>query len=138
MPHAYEQPHFDAAVAAGPRTRHGAGAGRQVRDLDSHRLSRWSASVAAYEKSLLKGTARLRVTREGMARLAKLGAASVEQAAIAPADADRWQEVTLPVETFDFAAEQLLAMGPNVEVLAPPELRERLRELAGRVVALNG
>lgn len=73
-----------------------------------------------------------------MARLAKLGAASVEQAAIAPADADRWQEVTLPVETFDFAAEQLLAMGPNVEVLAPPELRERLRELAGRVVALNG
>ncbi|GAB6851019.1 helix-turn-helix transcriptional regulator [Paraburkholderia kururiensis] len=100
--------------------------------------SQWSASVAAYEKSLLKGTARLRVTREGMARLAKLGAASVEQAAIAPADADGWQEVTLPVETFDFAAEQLLAMGPNVEVLAPAELRERLRELAGRVVALNG
>lgn len=37
----------------------------------------------------------------------------------------------------DYAAEQLLSLAGHVQVLEPPELRERLRQLAARVVALN-
>jgi predicted DNA-binding transcriptional regulator YafY len=48
---------------------------------------------------------------------------------------DGWLEVTVPVEGLDTAAVQFLALGRHVEVLAPPELRARLRELAADVAA---
>jgi predicted DNA-binding transcriptional regulator YafY len=97
----------------------------------------WASSVAAFEKSLLKHVARLRLTQEGMTRLSRLGAAAVEQAQSAPPDDDGWQEVTLPVEQLDYAAEQLLGFAAHVQVLESPELRARLRRLAQRVAALN-
>lgn len=99
--------------------------------------SEWASSVATFEKSLLKHVARLRLTQEGMTRLSRLGAAAVEQAQGAPPDDDGWQEVTLPVEQLDYAAEQLLGFAAHVQVLEPPELRARLRRLAQRVAALN-
>ncbi|CAB3761687.1 helix-turn-helix transcriptional regulator [Paraburkholderia humisilvae] len=97
----------------------------------------WAGSVAAFEKSLLKHVARLRLTQEGMLRLARLGAAAVEQAQSMPPDDAGWQEVTLPVEQLDYAAEQLLGFADHVEVLDPPELRVRLRRLAHRIATLN-
>ncbi len=98
----------------------------------------WTAAVASFEKSLLKHTARLRLSPEGMTRLHKLGAAALEQAQIAPPDQrDGWQEVTLPVEQFNWTAEQLLGFAAHVEVLDPPELRERLRKLGEQIAALN-
>jgi predicted DNA-binding transcriptional regulator YafY len=98
----------------------------------------WTAAVASFEKSLLRHTARLRLSPEGMTRLHRLGAAAVEQAQIEPPSAqDGWQEVTLPVEQFGYAAEQLLGFAGHVEVLDPPELRERLCELGKRIAALN-
>lgn len=97
----------------------------------------WAGSVAAFEKSLLKNVARLRLSQEGMLRLSRLGAAAAEQAQSAPPDDDGWQEVTLPVEQFDYAAEQLLGFAGHVEVLDPPELRARLRRLAQHIATLN-
>jgi len=97
----------------------------------------WSSAVARFEKGLLFGMARLRVTQQGMARLHRLGAAAVEQAERGALSADGWQEVTLPVEQIDYAAEQLLGLAAYVEVLEPPELRERLRQLARRIARLN-
>jgi predicted DNA-binding transcriptional regulator YafY len=99
--------------------------------------SEWAAAVAGFEKSLLKNVARLRLTPEGVTRLARLGAAAVEQAQSAPPSDDGWQEVMLPVEHLDHAAEQLLGFAGHVEVLDPPELRSRLRRLAQRIAALN-
>jgi len=46
--------------------------------------------------------------------------------------------VTLPVESLEVAYSQLLALGPECEVLAPPELRARFRESALRTAALYG
>jgi predicted DNA-binding transcriptional regulator YafY len=98
----------------------------------------WNAAVAVFEKSLLKYTARLRVSPEGMTRLHRLGAAAVEQAQIMPpSGSDGWREVSLPVEQFSFAAEQLLGFASHVQVLEPPELRERLRTLGEQIAALN-
>ncbi|QDQ81977.1 WYL domain-containing protein [Paraburkholderia megapolitana] len=97
----------------------------------------WSAAVVAFERSLLKGMARLRVAPQGMVRLDRLGAAALDQARIGEPDARGWREVTLPVESPDFAAEQLLGLAGYVEVIEPRALRTRLRGLALRVAKLN-
>ena len=39
---------------------------------------------------------------------------------------DGWTRAVLPVESTEFALRQFLALGPEVEVLGPPELRARL------------
>jgi predicted DNA-binding transcriptional regulator YafY len=107
------------------------------RPLSFDLRSEWAGLVAAFEKSLLKNVARLRLTQEGMLRLGRLGAAALEQAQSAPPGDDGWQEVTLPVEQLDYAAEQLLGFAEHVEVLEPPELRARLRRLGQRIAKLN-
>ncbi|TDN63691.1 transcriptional regulator [Paraburkholderia sp. BL10I2N1] len=99
--------------------------------------AQWSSAVAAFEKGLLKGVAKLSLSPEGMKRLHRLGAVALEQARRGPFSDDGWQEVTIPVEGLVYAGEQLLSLGEHVQVLEPPELRERVRQLAERVVALN-
>ncbi|MGV2291671.1 WYL domain-containing protein [Trinickia sp. YCB016] len=96
----------------------------------------WLAAVERFERGLLKGAARLRVTDEGLSRLHRMGAAAVEQARVGES-VDGWREVTLPIEPVDFAAEQLLRLAGHVEVLEPVELRERLREVAEQIAVLN-
>ncbi|WP_455754676.1 WCX domain-containing protein [Streptomyces tubercidicus] len=44
--------------------------------------------------------------------------------------------VTLAVESADVAYAQLLALGPEGEILAPPELRARFTSAAHRTAAL--
>lgn len=97
----------------------------------------WTASVARFEQGLLTGTAKLRVTPEGMAQLERLGAAAFEQARSEPSAKAGWLDVMLPVEKIEQAAGQLLSLGACVEVLEPRELRERLRSLAQRIARLN-
>jgi predicted DNA-binding transcriptional regulator YafY len=50
-----------------------------------------------------------------------------------PADEHGWLEATFRLETIEAAAIDVLSLGPQVEVLEPPELR---REVAERVVAI--
>jgi predicted DNA-binding transcriptional regulator YafY len=45
-------------------------------------------------------------------------------------------ELTVPFENLEFAYRELLTFGRDVEVLDPPELRERIREAAEEVLAL--
>jgi predicted DNA-binding transcriptional regulator YafY len=45
-------------------------------------------------------------------------------------------EITVPFENVEFAYRELLTFGRDVEVLDPPELRERIRDAAEEVVAL--
>ena len=54
---------------------------------------------------------------------------------LAPADEHGWTVVSLRLETFESAGEYLLGLGPQVEVLEPPELRERVRQQAAAVSA---
>jgi predicted DNA-binding transcriptional regulator YafY len=52
------------------------------------------------------------------------------------ADAEGWWIATMPVgKTLWHAATELLRLGAEAEVLEPPELREKMAELAGAMAA---
>lgn len=55
------------------------------------------------------------------------------RAADAP-DAQGWARLSLPIENVEQAALALLGIGPEVDVLEPPALRVRVRELARQIL----
>lgn len=85
-----------------------------------------------FEAGLRPGIAELRLTPLGLKRLSQLGAYAQRAAETAPFDTDGIADVNLTIEHIEQAA--LLLLGPQVEVIAPLELRERLRALALEVV----
>ena len=102
-------------------------------DLASH----WAESIARFETGLSRGTATLRATERGLKRLRYLSAAvaeAVERAAPKP-DASGWCRVTIPIESVDMAALELLKVGAECEVLQPAELRVKIAATAREVAA---
>ncbi|WKX69911.1 YafY family protein [Streptomyces sp. XD-27] len=101
----------------------------------------WEERAAAFARSLLRTEVVLRLTPEGARRLPYTTDRTAGQDALAAAgdpDEQGRVTVTLPVETLEVAYAQLLALGPEAEVLAPPELRERFARAAARSAALYG
>ncbi|MEP7297956.1 MAG: YafY family protein [Burkholderiales bacterium] len=90
----------------------------------------WAESTKRFEAELYRDTALLRVTPRGMKVLRNLGQALADAAdRSARDDAEAgWQRVTIPIETIEHAAGQLLRLGPDAEVLRPAALRQRLAE----------
>ncbi|MDZ4112262.1 MAG: WYL domain-containing protein [Brevundimonas sp.] len=97
----------------------------------------WAETSRRFEAEIFTGQARLKVSREGRRRLAKLG---VEQARIAAeADAtagDGWADVLVPIESVEHAAIDLLRLGAEAVVVTPPALRAEMRRTADRLAAL--
>ena len=90
-----------------------------------------------FEAQLRPRTATLAVTAAGLERLGKLGAyatAAIKQ--VGRADAQGWARLSWPIEHIEQAALMLLGIGPEVRVIDPPELRERLHALARDVSRL--
>jgi predicted DNA-binding transcriptional regulator YafY len=104
---------------------------------DSFDLSGWwAAEQARFDTELFSEIAQLRVSPLGRQRLAVLsprGAAAVHGCA-----AEGWAVVEMAIENSDHGAREMLGLGAEVEVLAPPSFRERLRALANGVAALHG
>ncbi len=48
-----------------------------------------------------------------------------------------WVEATVAIESVDSAVLEMLALGAEVEVVHPPELRRQVREAAGRLAELH-
>ncbi len=98
----------------------------------------WSESTRRFERDIYRGTAEVRLSPRGRKLLCSESAAvedAIDQAA-PDADANGWLRVTIPIESIGHAAGQLLALGADVEVLAPPELRDRVRDTARAVIAM--
>jgi predicted DNA-binding transcriptional regulator YafY len=55
-----------------------------------------------------------------------------------PPDEAGWTRATFPIESVRHAETELLRLGAGVEVLAPPELRQRMAATAGALAALYG
>jgi len=97
-------------------------------DLPAH----WTESIQRFEAGLYRGTAVLRASPAGMKRLTYLSdavARAVERAA-EKADRRGWREVTIPIESVEHAAAELLRVGAECEVIAPVELRQRMARAA--------
>ena len=98
--------------------------------------SHWRRELKRFEAGLRKAEATLRVSPVVSSRLDHLGADIADAVRQARPDAQGWREATVPIESIGHAAGLLLGFADAIEVLAPPALRRRLADLAGRVTAL--
>ncbi|MFE6618313.1 helix-turn-helix transcriptional regulator [Streptomyces sp. NPDC008086] len=99
----------------------------------------WDERAEQFTRSLLRAEVKARVSPDGARRLPHAVDPHSAREALRTADApdgDGWVTVTLPVESEEVAHTQLAALGPEVEVLAPQELRERFARDAVRLAAL--
>ncbi|MEY8042308.1 helix-turn-helix transcriptional regulator [Saccharopolyspora cebuensis] len=115
------------------------GADGFARDPDFDLAAFWAARSEEFARSLLREEITVRISPLGLRRLPGVIEAAAVRAAAGGAgepDADGWVRTVLPVESHDVAHAQLLGLGAEVEVLAPPELRARLADSAARLAAL--
>jgi predicted DNA-binding transcriptional regulator YafY len=99
----------------------------------------WAEATQRFEEGVYRGIATLRVSATGLKRLkgfSAIVAESADRSRSATADAAGWWTVTVPIESVEHAAHELLKLGADAEVTEPAELRERLRLSAQRLVAL--
>ncbi|MFD7875935.1 helix-turn-helix transcriptional regulator [Streptomyces sp. NPDC059766] len=100
-------------------------------------MAHWQDYLAAYDARRLRLRASLRIAPALFAALPDhLDAVLVRavEASAGPPDADGWVTATVPLESVDLAVPTLLSLGPDVEVLAPEELRRRIAETAAAVL----
>ncbi len=104
-------------------------------DLAAH----WAASAQRFEGSLLRSSARLRLSPRGLRMLPMVTDAEAAHRAVAGAapGGDGWSTVTLDHEGERVITGQLLGLGPEVEVLEPASVRSALADLARRTAELN-
>jgi predicted DNA-binding transcriptional regulator YafY len=97
----------------------------------------WTAWTKDFEARLHSGQATLRLSPEGLKRLATLSP-SLASAQPGPPEADGWVRVEIPIEieSIDHAAGEMLKLGAEAQVLAPPELRTKLAQIAADLAAL--
>lgn len=119
-------------------------AGRFDRDTSFDLPAFWAERAAEFARSILRAEVVLRLSPDGVRRLpyvtdraAAREAIARAQAAAGPEEQDRLT-VTLAVESPDVAYAQLLALGPEGEVLAPADLRDRMAAAARRMAAGYG
>ena len=103
-------------------------------DLAEH----WQEWIEAFEARLLTERAVVKLSPEGLRVLREISPAAAEAAdakhrLATPAG---WIKAEIPIEAVDFAARQLLRLGADVEVLAPPALRAAMLREAQSVAAL--
>ena len=95
----------------------------------------WRQASARFEADLNRVQVRLKVSPRGMKWLANLRL-RVLPSPDAHDDGTDWSEVLLWVESVEYGARQLLALGCEVEVLEPLALRQALAQTAQQVHAL--
>jgi predicted DNA-binding transcriptional regulator YafY len=98
----------------------------------------WRSSTQHFEASVYRSKAQLRVSPLGLRRLQSFSTMVAEQAnrtASAP-DADGWMRVSIPIESIEDGARELLRLGPEAEVIEPAELRELLSVAATKLAAI--
>jgi predicted DNA-binding transcriptional regulator YafY len=112
---------------------------RFVRDEEFDLPGFWAEQAEAFARSILRAEIVVRLSREGVRRLAyavdPLAAREALEGAGEP-DADGWVTATVPVESEEVAHSQLTALGAEAEVLAPETLRERFARDAARLAEL--
>ncbi|HSK98343.1 MAG TPA: WYL domain-containing protein, partial [Euzebyales bacterium] len=100
----------------------------------------WAASSREFSERFRSVPCRLRLSPWALGTLPYIvdtDAARDAVDAAGPPDDDGWREVVVGTESVEVAADQLTALGAGVEVVAPPELRHRLRAIGAAMAARN-
>lgn len=94
----------------------------------------WAQSTSDFFAALPRYAAVVRASPDILPRLRYSGTfAKLEQ--IDPPDADGWSQVRLHFDTEEEAREYVLGFGTHMEVIEPPELRDRVIEMAKAIIA---
>ncbi|MCG5437968.1 helix-turn-helix transcriptional regulator [Micromonospora foliorum] len=105
-------------------------------DLAGH----WREQGGSFLRTMLRAEVAVRLSPAGLRQLRHLVDAPFVYdellAAASQPDGQGWVVARLPVESVQVAYHQLLGLGPEVEVLGPPELRQLFAESADRLAAL--
>ncbi|MFI5526328.1 helix-turn-helix transcriptional regulator [Streptomyces platensis] len=133
--HEHAGPKNDGAEETGDRFRF-------TRDTSFDLPAFWAERAAQFTRSILREEATLRLSASGVRQLPYVTERTAAHEAIARARSEAGPDeqgrltVTLAVESADVAYAQLLALGPEAEILAPAELRARFATAAHRTAAL--
>ncbi|MEC4017186.1 helix-turn-helix transcriptional regulator [Streptomyces sp. H27-D2] len=111
-----------------------------ARDEDFDLSAFWDERAADFLRSILHDEVVVRLSPDGVRQLPRATdpTAAREALAAGESDPDGRVTVTLRVESAEVAYTQLIALGPEAELLAPPALRARFAEAAGRSAGLYG
>jgi len=98
----------------------------------------WAQAAKRFEAGVYRDQARLLLTETGLRRLLQFSPRVAEAAldSAEPTDEAGWVQVQVPIESVEHAAREMLRLGPHAQVLAPPALREQLRQAACAMAAL--
>ncbi|MEU5886924.1 YafY family protein [Streptomyces sp. NPDC047461] len=102
--------------------------GEFTRPDDFDLAAYWTAHQRDFHERLYRG--------EAVVRLAP--GVTLARAADVRADEDGGTVATVPIESVDHALGEFLRMGTDIEVLQPPELRERLARTAAELTEMYG
>jgi predicted DNA-binding transcriptional regulator YafY len=97
----------------------------------------WERSSARFERTMQRIRVRVRLSRLGTRFLGTVldpHLAAEALAAAGPPDADGWVDVELGLEDPAIAAEQLLGLGAEIEIVDPPAVRAAFADIARRMV----
>jgi predicted DNA-binding transcriptional regulator YafY len=105
-----------------------------TRDDDVDLAEFWARRAGEFERSLLAERVTVRLSPRGLRGLrhavVRLAAQEAERSVRGEPDEDGWVTTEVPVESMEVAYHELLALGPEVEVVEPPELRARMKGAA--------
>lgn len=93
----------------------------------------WHAYLADFHARLHRDDALVKLAPGAAEQLSGAAARALAQTGVA--EADGWTRAVLPIESVERACRDFLAMGPDVEVLGPPALRERVAAAARATAA---
>jgi len=98
--------------------------------------SYWETSTRDFEATIYRAEALVRVSDRGLHVLARMNSAVAAVVDRAVPDGPGWHRLVIPIESPAHAAEDLLGLGTDVEVLEPTSLREVMAATAREVLAL--
>ncbi|MFD0318027.1 helix-turn-helix transcriptional regulator [Streptomyces flavalbus] len=104
-------------------------------DLRAH----WASYVDDFQARRYTGTATVRLSPRGRRRLPDNAAPEVVRAVDAtavPVGDEGWVEAVIPTESTPHACGELLRLGPDVEAVAPPELRRAMEATAAELARI--
>jgi predicted DNA-binding transcriptional regulator YafY len=99
----------------------------------------WQEWAERYERSVYTATATVRMTEAALRMMGFVFPPEMSRTAresAGPPDDDGWLITTVPIESIRQGHIELLKLGADAEVLAPPELRARFTDTARALAAL--